>query len=221
VTVGPAARLPSLGLVVGLAACGAAPGAASTGTTTVPSYAYDGGHDLADVECAGQASDDALQRMLDLTAQNVVGWGLDVVSPGAGASLSASAPSAFSYHTMSAELLRHKRGRGRGMDVGAFRRALAELAALLGPERMAYAHGPPFNGTGTLLVVTDATGARRLRVFTGLTSFTPDADQWAALAAVPQPLTLTLTWAEFDDNRIPDGYGPFVGGTVQFQIASP
>jgi hypothetical protein len=197
-----------LGLAVGLAGCGTSPSPASV----IPVQSNDGGGpDLADVVYAAQASDDALRRLLASPAQTVAGWGLTINSPSGGAVLSPDDPMTFSYAPATAQLRK----------TGRVRRVLAELGALLGPERSAYAHGPPFNGTGTLLVVTDATGARRLRVFTGDASFTPDAAQWAALASGPQPLTLTLTWADFDDNRIPDGYGPFVGGTVDFQIAQP
>jgi hypothetical protein len=218
VTVEPAARLLFVGLAVGLAACGTSPG--GSGNIAVQSN-DGGGPDLADVVYAAQASDDALRRMLSVPAQNVAGWGLVINSPSGGTALAPDAPVAFSYRPMTAQLARPGLRHGRAVDVGPFRRALAELGALLGPERLAHAHGPPFNGTGTLLVVTDATGARCLRVFTGDSSFTPTDSQWAALAAGQQPLTLTLTWAEFDDNRIPDGYGPFVGGTLQFQIGSP
>jgi hypothetical protein len=200
-----------LGLAVALAGCGASPPPSSPGNVAVQSY-DGGGPDLADVVYAAAASDDALRRLLATPAQTVAGWGLVINSPSGGAMLPADAPMTFAYAPMTA----CRRG-----DHGRLRRVLTELAAMLGPERSAYAHGPPFNGTGTLLVVTDATGERRLRVFTGDSSFTPSADQWTALAASRQPLTLTLTWADFDDNRIPDGYGPFVGGTVQFQIASP
>jgi len=210
VTVDPGARLLFLGLAVGLAGCGAAP---PSSPSNIAILTYDGGGpDLADVVYAATASDDALRRLLATPAQNVAGWGLVISSPGGGAVLAPSAPMTFAYAPMTA---------WRRRDRGRMGRVLTELAALLGPERPAYAHGPPFNGTGTLLVVTDAAGARRLRVFTGDSSFTPSADQWTTLAAGTQPLTLTLTWADFDDNRIPDGYGPFVGGAVQFQIASP
>jgi len=199
-----------LAVAVGAGGCGARPATPGTSAVLRPDG---GGPDLSDVIYAGQATDDALLRLLALPAQKVAGWGLAIASPSSQATLPAASPVAFAYSQTTAQL--------RRPSTGAFRRAFAELVALLGPERSAQAHGTPFNGTGTLLVVTDATGSPRLRVFTGQSSFMPDDAQWAGLGAGPQPLTLTLTWAEFDDNRIPDGYGPFSGGAVQFRIEPP
>ncbi len=200
-----------LGLAVVLAGCGGSPPPARS---NIAVQSFDaGGPDLTDVVYADQASDDALRRLLSTPAQSVLGWGLVIDSPSSQGALPVAPPAAFAFRHMTAE--------HRQLEPRRFQRVIVELGALLGPERLAHAHGTPFNGTGTLLVVTDATGARRLRVFTGDSTFTPDAAQWATLSAGQQPLTLTLTWADFDDNRIPDGYGPFVGGSVQFQIAQP
>jgi len=85
-------------------------------------------------------------------------------------------------------------------------------------ERAAAAHGVPFNGTGYFLVVSDASSRQLLRVFTDETSYTPDASRWGYLASSQQPLTLSITWAQFEENDIPVNSGPFVGGTLPLTI---
>jgi hypothetical protein len=78
-----------------------------------------------------------------------------------------------------------------------------------GGERLAHAHNPPFSGTAYLLEVSTPSGESVLRLFTALTSFTPDADTWARLVAAG-PLVLALRTARFTDNRIDADGGPFV-----------
>jgi hypothetical protein len=38
------------------------------------------------------------------------------------------------------------------------------------------------------------------------------------LANAQQPLTLSITWAQFEENNIPANSGPFVGGTLPLTI---
>ena len=177
--------------------------------------------DLGYVVYLGQANADALSRLLGLPAEDVASRRLIIDTPADGAELSAQTPIAFAYHPMMADRRPAGPRLPSGHRPGRFWRALVELGALVGPIRSAAAHTPPFNGTGTLLVVSDATGARRLQVFTDEPSFQSTTTGWATLAAARQPLTLVITWAEFDEGRIPDGGGPFVGGSVHFQIESP
>jgi hypothetical protein len=165
------------------------------------------------IDYVGAATDDALIRLVDAPPEDVTSRPLAIDAPPAGATLAADSPAAFAFRATAA-LLRP----ARPTPAPAWRRALRELAGLLGPERDAHAHGTPFNGTGFYLVVTDASSRLLLRAFTDQTSYTPDAAHWAALAAGAQPLALTITWAEFDQNRIPAGSGPFIGGTLPFTV---
>ena len=197
-----------LALAAGLAGCG------DKGTAT----AVVAGDDLGYVVYVGQVTADALSRLVGLPAQDVASRRLVIDAPTAGAELSAQTPVAFVFGPITAQQRPTGPRQPARWRFGRVGRALAELGALLGPIRPAAAHTPPFNGTGTFLVVTDATGARRLQVFTDQPSFQSTTTGWATLADARQPLTLVITWAEFDEGRILDGGGPFVGGSVQFQI---
>jgi hypothetical protein len=203
-------RIGALAALVGAlapAGCGAsrAAGGAGDAAPAVPVIDY-----------VGAATDDALIRLLDAPPEDVTSRPLAIDSPSAGAALAADSPAAFAFRAATA-LLRPS----RPTPPPRWRRAVRELADLLGPEREAQAHGTPFNGTGFYLVVTDAASRPLLRAFTDQTSYTPDAGRWAALAGGAQPLTLSITWAEFEENRIPAGSGPFVGGALPFTVEAP
>lgn len=97
-----------------------------------------------------------------------------------------------------------------------FPRALAQL---FGPPRAASAHGDPVNGPTTFLVFSTASDAKLVRVFTGLTTYTPSQEAWDKLAAAGSEITLSLIGATFDNNRVADGGGPFKGTVTKFTIA--
>lgn len=80
----------------------------------------------------------------------------------------------------------------------------------------AYAHGTPFSGTASYLVLTGA--GEPLRVFTGDTSFSPSAAQWEALSEKASSLRAEIVTADFDQNRVVAG--PYQGEARQFEIAS-
>jgi hypothetical protein len=168
--------------------------------------------DYSDVLYVGATTDEALSRLLDLAPRDDAARRVVVDTPAAGAALDCTGPAPISFHpavTAALELRRRPVARAGRPRLG------AELAALLGPIRRAHAHGTPFNGTGYFLAVTDHAGQHRLRVFTDRTSYTPGGDVWSALCAAPRPLQLTITWAAFEANAIPDGGGPFVGATIE------
>jgi hypothetical protein len=97
-----------------------------------------------------------------------------------------------------------------------FQRALAEL---FGPPRAAGAHGDPLNGPATFLVFATKADAKLVRVLTDQTSYTPSQEAWDKLAAAGTDITLTLIGAQFDNNRVADGGGPFKGTVLTFTIA--
>ena len=168
-----------------------------------------------DVVYAGGTTDEALEQLLDRTPKEVAAERLVIDSPSADAVLSASEPALFAFHGGSS---------GRALPPANYSppswkdRAWTDLKQLFGPELSAHAHGTPYSGTAYLLVVDDAKGASRLRVFTGETSYEVDSATWSALGEVPQPLTLTIVSAFFEENDIPADGGPFVGANVQFSI---
>jgi hypothetical protein len=67
-------------------------------------------------------------------------------------------------------------------------------------------------------VITDKDSRQVLQVFTSGSSFTPEAVDWQHLVDAPQPLTLEITSAYFENNSVPADGGPFVGGKFQFTI---
>jgi hypothetical protein len=96
---------------------------------------------------------------------------------------------------------------------------LKPLRDFFGPVRSAYAHGDPFTGTATYLVFSTDSDPKLLRVLTSEASYTPDAAAWDKLVAAGKPITLTLTGAEFETNRIAQDGGPYKGSSTQFTIA--
>lgn len=93
------------------------------------------------------------------------------------------------------------------------------LRELLGAPRQAFAHGDPYNGTGTFLVFSTDTNPKLLRIFTSALTFTPSQEAWDAMVATGKPITAILTSAIFEENRIGPDEGPFVGASIKFTIA--
>ncbi|MEJ7731536.1 MAG: hypothetical protein WKG00_20275 [Polyangiaceae bacterium] len=83
----------------------------------------------------------------------------------------------------------------------------------------ARAHGDPFNGYGTLLAVSSTSNPKLARVFTGASTWTPSAAIWQAIVDDGGSLTVTLVGADFEQNRIPDGAGPYLGSVTALTIA--
>lgn len=96
-----------------------------------------------------------------------------------------------------------------------FRQGLAEF---LGPIKSAHAHGDPLVGPATFLVFSTASNPKLMRVFTSLTSYTPTQAVWDKLAGAKAEITLSLVGAQFDNNRLADGGGPFQGTKYLFTI---
>lgn len=99
------------------------------------------------------------------------------------------------------------------------RSPLRPLQELFGPIRTASAHGDPFNGTGTLLVFSTASDAKLVRVFTGVTTYTPTKEAWDKMSAAGKPITITLMSAVFEQDRVVMNGGPFTGSISTFTVA--
>ena len=87
---------------------------------------------------------------------------------------------------------------------------------LMGGVGEAHAHGAPYTGYATLLVISNADSEALMRAFTSELSFTTHIDAWATVANADQPVTLTLTGALFDNNRVIEG--PYEGTSVQLDV---
>ncbi len=77
---------------------------------------------------------------------------------------------------------------------------------------------PPYNGDAYYLVFSGADSKPILQVFTPELTFTPEDTDWQHLVQAPQPLTLEITSAFFEENDVPVDGGPYVGGKFSFKI---
>lgn len=93
------------------------------------------------------------------------------------------------------------------------------LRELFGGPRQAFAHGDPYNGTGTFLVFSTDANPKLLRVFTSNLAFTPSQAAWDDMAGAGKPITATLVSAIFEQNRIGADDGPFAGASITFTIS--
>ena len=74
------------------------------------------------------------------------------------------------------------------------------------------------NGQTFFLVFSVPENAKLLRVFTSLTTYTPDAATWQKLVSASQPITLSITSGTFENDMLtPDG-GPHSGQTLNLTI---
>jgi hypothetical protein len=182
----------------------------------------DGQQDITDVIYVGGVTDEALRRLLDVTPKNDPRQAVSVDSPDLNAPVPSGSAATFQFHLASAAMrapgLRGAPGAAVGHSPSKWQRSFHELLQLLAPERIAHAHGAPYNGTAYYLVISDADAKQRLQVFTTDTSFTPEAVDWQNLVQAPQPLKLEIISAFFEENDIPADGGPYLGGTFSFQI---
>lgn len=191
------------------------PGCSSDGSS---SSAPDDPLNVADVIYVGSPTDEALLHLLDAAPQDVPQKYVVLDSPDTSAPVPKDAPATLSFHPASQASRTLPGARTPTNRDTAWRHAWRSVGKLLSPIGTAHAHGVPYNGTAYFLVVSDAASHRLLRVFTNQTSYTPDAKAWQRLAAAPQPLTLVISSAFFEENQIPDDGGPFVGGTFRFEL---
>lgn len=183
--------LAALSLFLGIPSCGDTSAPAPAGQTTP---------DTEGVIYAGAATDEALQALLLATPKSDPSQSVVVDAPASGAIMPKDLPPTITWHV------------GGGM--GATLRAIGEW---LGP-RAAWAHGAPVNGRAYFLVFATKTNPKAARIFTTNLDYTFDAATWAKLALEQGPVTLTITNAIFEDNRVAQDGGPFPGEAVTFSI---
>jgi hypothetical protein len=176
---------------------------------------------LGDVVYEGGATDEALEALLaqerqqDPTKAAVFDW------PSNGEVLGAATPSPFCWHVGAATgAVTPPADRFFGVPSGApDRREPSTIERVLFPGiPEAHAHGTPISGPAYLIEFTGPDGAMLLRGFTTATNFLPSADAWADLKAAAVPITASVTWAEFETNRIAPGGGPWAGTAITVEI---
>lgn len=174
--------------------------------------------DISTTVYVGGTTDEALEPFIDATPKDDPRYYVIVDSPELGEPLPSNTPAELRYHLASEATHLPSRPPPVLAPEPRWKRPLRELLQLLGPPRVAYAHGTPYNGTAYFLLFRDADGAPQLSVFTGQGTYAPDDPAWKTLAAAKQPLSLEITSAFFEDNAIPLDGGPFVGGTFGLRI---
>ncbi len=172
-----------------------------------------------DIVYEGEATDEALEALLDAPLVTDPAQACVVTSPTEGAALASSPPATFTFGPagMSAHVAPGLRApavepsRGPAWDV-------SPLLELVGPVRTASAHGTPVNGRGYYLVFEGSAG-ELLHVFTLDPSYTPTEAAWGELTAASGPLKVTCTSAIFESNLIAEDGGPWQGSPRSFTIA--
>lgn len=181
--------------------------------------------ELADVVYEGGATDEAAEALLAGTVKNDAAQAAIFTWPSDGDILEPDAVPTFCWHVgATASNDAPARPRVGALDPARApspawdRAARAVLEPLFSGVRPAYAHGDPINGPAYFLVFSTSSDAKLLRVFTTLVDYTPDAASWDELKAAGAPITATVTWAQFDTNRIATDGGPFAGTPITFTI---
>lgn len=181
------------------------------------------GEEIDGVVYEGGATDEALdallakERQTDPAKTAVFDW------PSNGETLSASTPTTFCWHIGDATgaLPVDRSDLKNDLRLGLFDPGPSTVERLLFPGLpAAHAHGTPISGPAYLIEFTGPDGAMLLRGFTTATNFLPSAEAWNRLKAAGVPITAAVTWAEFEDNRIAPGGGPWAGKAITVQIAT-
>ncbi|MDI3289494.1 hypothetical protein [Polyangium sp. 15x6] len=175
-----------------------------------------------DVVYSGTTTDEALAAFLTAAEANppanVPSQAPGLLSPPAGTMLSASTIPTFSWAVGASSRLAPPAPPSLLPAEPRAEPLLAPLAALLGPVRAAHAHGTPFTGYATWLVVSSDADPKLARVFTSESSWKPTDAIWARISAAKAPITVELQGAQLVDNRIDMDGGPFQGSKTTFTI---
>ena len=173
-----------------------------------------GGGATVEVRYEGGATDEALDSLLAATVVDDPAKSPVFVSPEDGGTLDGSA---------GLPVISWRAGGGSAAREGShdqFRVGRTEPTRERGPvERfaewslsgiaIAHAHGTPVTGPAYLLSIETADGVEVARIFTTGTETIPSEELWTAMSAAKQPLRLTLTAAEFENNLVAQGGGPW------------
>lgn len=199
---------PWLALSILVAGFSSVPGLIVSGCGTDPAAPAITTADVSDVIYEGLGTDEALIVMLAMQAQSKPAQSAVVDTPAAEMVLPSATAPTFAWHI--GEVARGPKQ--------SFPRWASTLRSLV-EVREAHAHGAPVNGRGYFLVFSTAGAPKWLRVFTTDLTYTPDAAAWAKLNTAKGPITLTIMNAIFENNRVAQDGGPFMGPSVSFSIA--
>ncbi len=89
---------------------------------------------------------------------------------------------------------------------------VAGLSLHLGP-REAIAHGTPISGRAYFVIFAAQNAERLVRLFTTSLEYIPTSDVWTRLATA-HDISVTITNAIFEENRVAIDGGPFRGPTT-------
>lgn len=157
---------------------------------------------------AGSATDEGLAAFDAATPAADAAKAPSLTAPTAGAKVPAATPFAFTWKASpTASLAPRLTPRAAPHYDG---------ASPFGAMREAHAHGTPMNGKAYLLTFR-SNGATVARVFTTNTTFTPDEATWTKLKDA-KSIEAVLATAQYDQNNIVQGSGPFVAPGVAFTI---
>lgn len=187
-------------------------------TTTAPSTTSQGqGGSSAtlpdEVIYEAGATDEALLELLAKDASDVASERLVFDTPLAGSTLSVDVPPTFSWHFGPTARHAPSRERAPGHAEPTSPAWWGPLEELVGPVRSASAHGDPVNGRGSLLSFRSGETVLFV-VFTMASSYTPSAAAWEALVDQGGAIEVATLSADFDDNLILAGNGPFEGDSL-------
>ena len=194
--------------------------ASCSSNASAPSDHHD--HDTVDtseVVYVGAVTDEALEQLLAVTPKDDPRYAVVIDSPDLTRAVPKESAANFEFHSTTPLALAPNPPPTPAVHPRSpFQRSFHEFLRFISPERVAHAHGEPYNGPAYYLVFSDADAKVRLQVFTNKTSFTPEAIDWENLVQAPQPLTLQIISAVFEENDIPADSGPYAGVSTSFRI---
>jgi len=74
------------------------------------------------------------------------------------------------------------------------------------------------NGPTFFLLFSSASNPKLLRLFTSLTSYTPDGADWQKLVLAAEPISVNVTSATFENDLLTADGGPHIGQTIAVTI---
>lgn len=182
------------------------------------------GPDISDVIYEGGTNDEALEALLAASLQEdaekmpVVTWPLD------GAELPDSEIPWFGWQPASevarAPASASEERYGHALRPAPVEQSLARrlLEPLFAGVPSAFAHGDPVSGPVYFATISSDSEPQLVRVFTTEREYLPTEEVWEKIKAVQEPITVTLTAAEFDNNRVAQGGGPWKSAPITFTI---
>jgi hypothetical protein len=184
--------------------CSSSGGTAPDPEPTPPTpVGYD---DIADVIYRPGATDEGLLTLLNARAVTRTSAEPVITAPTEGAELAASMT--FTYQAGATARRRIQRGGARDWS----------LPGWLTLERSAFAHGAPMNGDAFFVAFSTTGHPKFMRIFTQDMSYVPTDAEWQHLATAGDTITLTVTRAIYEENRLTEDGGPYVGKPLHFSV---